>query len=354
MPRLAGVQILRLSAALIVVVQHAIALAMDNLKLPPDPLFLRLDLGALGVYLFFAVSGYVIGRQAEMSPKRFALHRLVRIYPAYAIALAISVSLVVMTGIIPIWDIRFDWSLLLVPAGTSQRWSALPYWTLIYEVFFYAVAFLLMSARSYDPGLVLWAAIILLGSAFYPPPKVPTFSFTEMALSPLCLIFIAGAAYARLEMKRSWPAILITLGLIIALYYEPSQRMRVCAAASLGFVLLIHLSIRLERYFHNPVGLLLAHGGDWSYGLYLLHFALIGAVLAVAGPINPALALLIAIPVATVGGLAFGAWEHLFYTRYLKPLVDRRSPSPLVPQAGSSREDAESPGRARSYSSASP
>src|SRR5262245_21564874 len=189
--RLAGIQILRLIAAVTVLVQHCYVLVMIE-RGGPTKGFLQLDLGALGVYLFFAISGYVIALQAEIRPARFALHRIARIYPPYIAAAILGFCVVVARGELPD-TIAFDPSILLLPAGHSQKWFAVPYWTLVYEMFFYAVAWLLMCLRAYDLGLIAWTAIILIFS----DPSPDILAFSGLLTSPLCLIFIMGAAYAR-------------------------------------------------------------------------------------------------------------------------------------------------------------
>ena len=75
-----GIQGLRAVAALLVVIQHAIYCAYvwrgDAYPHPPPVRF-----GAIGVTLFFAISGFVIALNRRRPVGRFAAHRLLRIYP---------------------------------------------------------------------------------------------------------------------------------------------------------------------------------------------------------------------------------------------------------------------------------
>lgn len=81
----------RLFAALLVIYSHA----FDFLDLP-KPLFLGYHtLGPLGVWVFFAVSGYLVAQSWEHDPHmgRFLLRRALRIFPALAVCIALTVLL---------------------------------------------------------------------------------------------------------------------------------------------------------------------------------------------------------------------------------------------------------------------
>lgn len=74
---------LRVAAAFAVLLSHQFALSGR-----PEPMILASSWGGLGVLVFFAISGYLVGGswQQDPHPGRFAARRLLRIWPGLAVA----------------------------------------------------------------------------------------------------------------------------------------------------------------------------------------------------------------------------------------------------------------------------
>jgi exopolysaccharide production protein ExoZ len=143
MKQIISVQYLRAIAATGVVFHHALGPPYINSGLAAPT-----TIGEAGVDLFFVISGFIIWvttRGPDLSPADFVQHRIVRIVPLYwmctfaylALELAgrkteaISISALVR-------------SLLFIPTydpALAQRISAFYFlgWTLMYEMFFYAL-----------------------------------------------------------------------------------------------------------------------------------------------------------------------------------------------------------------------
>ena len=89
-----GLQVLRFWAAAAVVVLHAVyhgniagIIKLDDLLRSPFNLLL------LGVPIFFALSGFLLARVIEKgNVVRFVLHRIARIYPAFLIAVTLTMT----------------------------------------------------------------------------------------------------------------------------------------------------------------------------------------------------------------------------------------------------------------------
>lgn len=133
-----SIQSLRALAALAVVVVHAADGAAAN---SGNRHFGEVaSIGAAGVDVFFVISGfimYVTACSRPITPQRFLLDRFSRIVPLYWVATFLLMAVLVV-GKAPIPDIRYLLaSLALVPV------DPLPYlgvgWTLVYEMFFYAL-----------------------------------------------------------------------------------------------------------------------------------------------------------------------------------------------------------------------
>ena len=130
--------------------------------------------GASGVWLFFAISGYVIGGRSSTRCSRaapcppwvpYALRRAVRIYPLYWVALT-AFLLIAGAGVVRGWHYPLHYVLLqnLVP-GREQAMLTVA-WTLSIEVIFYiAVPLLALAVRRWRPQVTAeWLAAAVLAS----------------------------------------------------------------------------------------------------------------------------------------------------------------------------------------------
>jgi peptidoglycan/LPS O-acetylase OafA/YrhL len=160
--RLANLDVLRAVAALLVLVGHAYALGGRGLPVVPSHWYQAILIqGTSGVWLFFVLSGYLIGgpfvralvNGTPLPPTRaYAIKRGFRIYPLYWVSLAI-VLVFVGAGETHSWQYVVHAALLqdLVP-GRAEAIIAVA-WTLTLEVLFYAtVPILAHAVRALRPG----------------------------------------------------------------------------------------------------------------------------------------------------------------------------------------------------------
>ncbi len=173
--RLRHVDSLRAVAAGLVVWTHfAETLQSISAVAPPglDFLFtlpLALNLGRVGVMIFFAVSGFVICRSfngpREGGARRFLIRRFCRLYPAFWAS---------MVGGALVWWVlgqRLTPSVLaanatMLPAAFGQPDLIGVYWTLEIELLFYALCLGLYLANGLDSFRVLGA--LALAAAILP------------------------------------------------------------------------------------------------------------------------------------------------------------------------------------------
>jgi peptidoglycan/LPS O-acetylase OafA/YrhL len=100
--------------------------------------------GAVGVPVFFVISGFVIPGSANgATPMSFLRSRLERLYPAIWICAPVSATIWLLSGAMTDAELvnRFARSLALSPMGP---WIDGPYWTLPCEIFFYFLIFCLL------------------------------------------------------------------------------------------------------------------------------------------------------------------------------------------------------------------
>jgi peptidoglycan/LPS O-acetylase OafA/YrhL len=156
--RLSNVDALRAVAALAVLVGHAYALGGRAVPIKAQYWYdVPLITLATGVWLFFAISGYVIGRpfvdaliggSPLPSPRPYAVRRAARVYPLYWVALGAVIALDGGQGT-RAWQYVVHTLLLnnLVPGRQGALFSVA--WTLTLEVLFYlAVPLLAMAIRA--------------------------------------------------------------------------------------------------------------------------------------------------------------------------------------------------------------
>ena len=232
--KLQSIQALRGVAALLVALSHLHILELrsisDNGLAEPGwvgGLFIN---GFAGVDLFFVISGFIMvfvtqntgtGRRQAAD---FLFARVTRIYPVWW-AFAGCMTIYVFTahglsGQSPTWLKATNGqplvpflvkSFLLVPQPAFPILNV--GWTLVHEVYFYLVfsLFMLMPRRLLPVLLVLWATVVIIGSAMgYSHPAATT--WLSLAVHPMTLEFILGA-FAGLAVTKGliWRSGILTL-----------------------------------------------------------------------------------------------------------------------------------------------
>ena len=319
-----GIQALRAVAVVLVVVTHAGYAAHESFGMAYGRVPFG-SLGNLGVVLFFAISGFVIALNRSKPVGEFVFRRFCRIYPSYWLAMiiaAIALSLLgqhVSAG---------PQSILLYPSPLADFSLMIPYWTLVFEVLFYALASVAFALRLNDWTLTticaLW--IIAVNIASYDAPvNIQAYAFPGIwiLLSPAVQIFpagfICGMHFQRLRSLGT-PVALATAALALAIsFYLPllSTTQTLVRGVGVSFAILAIADLNVR----SRLLLLL---GTASYGIYLIHFPAI-TILAKSGlPLGSVAFLYLLLTGLICGGL-FGLIDHRFYrTLIALPL---RSPS---------------------------
>jgi peptidoglycan/LPS O-acetylase OafA/YrhL len=190
-----GINGLRAVAAFLVVLQHSIFYACLAVKVDVAP-YLRTGFGGFGVMLFFCISGFVITLNRHLSVGEFVARRILRVYPPYLIACALSIVASNFIGGSPYIDIK---SLLLVPTAPGELNDSLhiPYWTLIFEIAFYALAAVVFSFRLPDRsiavGAVTWILVVQLCGPYFSDDLFSKAPGWAILVSPYTQLFAMGS-----------------------------------------------------------------------------------------------------------------------------------------------------------------
>jgi exopolysaccharide production protein ExoZ len=138
-----GIQVLRATAALLVVLHHTLQASGGEIAPPKSPYWFT-TFGAAGVDIFFVISGFIMfyvsfptGRPS-VTPASFLLKRITRIYPFYWFSMALAFGLW-SKGLFNPSQIDADIlirSFFLIP---SNGFIVDVAWTLVYEMYFYVI-----------------------------------------------------------------------------------------------------------------------------------------------------------------------------------------------------------------------
>lgn len=223
MGKINSIQYLRALAALLVVTFHCSNRVGDGF---PDGVEGFLRVGGAGVDLFFVISGFImwtISAARPTTPGEFALRRITRVVPTYWIMttvwVAIAFGVISWVTLDPLHVIQ---SYLFIPHFSPDHAGKIfpvlvPGWTLIYEMFFYAIFSLCLFLPSRFRLAALSAALaglVLFGWAADPKSAV-----LETYTNPLLLEFLGGVLIGYLWGRRALPSglfamILLAIGVV--------------------------------------------------------------------------------------------------------------------------------------------
>lgn len=263
MKRLECLDALRGIAALLVVLQHVLEQAV-----PHFVLLQYCNIGRLGVFLFFLISGFVVpfSIKGDQPLQRFAVSRAARLLPALWLSIAVMLA---FESAGPA-TILANMAMIARPLGLPELAGA--YWTLSYELGFYLAVAALFAAgllrRAWVVGVITLAGLAAV------VPAVPT-GFAGPILNFALLFTGLLLRLALLEGDRAarpW-ALAATLGLLAAgsayalLFDGGNPRidgLPRLTATVLAVVLFVATIVRQPQAGRVPVYL-----GTISYSVYL-------------------------------------------------------------------------------------
>jgi peptidoglycan/LPS O-acetylase OafA/YrhL len=352
--RFEHIQALRGVAALMVLAAHVAEAEFDyggEGALLPFALYM----GVTGVDLFFLISGFVMthvaldGARGPRASARFLYNRAARIYPVYwAVTLAL---MILYAGKLALFGEPTPFNnpvetFLLLP---DDEFPLVPVgWTLVHEMYFYAVFAFFVLARRVNIYLFLaaWASVVAIANM---AGVVAANPWARVALSPLTFEFIGGAGVALLLRRGvtafAVPALTNGALAVIGVSVFFARDLYPGAVGDLGrralifgpmFAAILYGAAALESKSGAKAPKWLTATGDASYSLYLVHvpvFLVVGKTLSVVVPDgafdNP---LLIAGYLAASLAVAFAV--HTWFEKpalvFTRRIGERVSARPLI------------------------
>ncbi|HBS56092.1 MAG TPA: hypothetical protein DEA38_10210 [Stenotrophomonas sp.] len=348
MGKLVTVQWLRGLAAIGVVWFHAMFLVVDNGLHSYQTEYGQIRfIGAIGVDVFFVISGFIISVSAARNPSigDFLRNRFLRIWPLYAVATL--AYLMIRPERYDLLGLGMSLVFLQPPGGTDVSPVLPPGWTLLFEAAFYAVvvaALLWRSQRLLQERIaILLAALVMVGCSYGLVRPL------NIVGNPIVIEFLMGVLIGRTYSLGyripGWAATsLFAVGAFLilrdAMHGTSSTWMaETTLDGSLSwprvgtwglFSAMIVASAALRQPVAEGVGRVLTFLGDASYSIYLFHVHVVDWLfprVSMLGPLDPDLIILI----ATAAAVATGILAHLILERPLLRVVSmwKKRPTPI-------------------------
>jgi peptidoglycan/LPS O-acetylase OafA/YrhL len=345
--RWSGFDLLRIVAACVVVVSHAIYLTGTP---EPQPLAWSADpwpLGTWGVAVFFVTSGFLVTRSWELDPDlgRFASRRATRIWPALVVVV-VGMALVagpVLTAL-PVRDYLSDpttWTYIALNAVLATVYF-LPgvfldhvdavvngsLWSLPLEVACYVVVAALgvvgvMRRRGIVIALAVTAVVLAWLVDVGVVPLAEQFGTLAHRAPALLALFLLGAAAQKLPLPRSPWLVAAAVAFVVLAHDLP--------VSGIGYVALTYLVLWVGTASSTAIDRL-HRLGDPSYGIFLWGWP-VSQLLIVLGVHTPVALVLLSVLVSIAFGYA--SWwaierRALHRTRARLAAVSARSTAPIV------------------------
>ncbi|HEX7349744.1 acyltransferase [Brachybacterium sp.] len=262
---------LRLVAALSVMAFHYLYNGIDNGKISSishEPIAQIAQHGYLGVNLFFMISGLVITASVHgKSARQFAIGRALRLYPAFWVAVGITTCFALVLGgeRMGVTAEQVLVNLTMIPSELGVPFVDGVYWTLLYELQFYALVFVLvLCGQGHRVGALMpaWAMLML-----YIMVAAPELADAAPYLGDYFVWFAAGAIISTIA-EHGWSTYRAA-GLLAAYLaitgFDPDLTMLL---KSLVFFTILATLIPRVRTLRLPGA---KTAGALTYPLYLLH-----------------------------------------------------------------------------------
>jgi peptidoglycan/LPS O-acetylase OafA/YrhL len=322
--------IIRIIAALCVLVTHSFALVIGTGDAEPFIGTLGMTIGSIAVDVFFITSGFLVtaSLMVRQGIIEFVLARVLRIFPALLVMVFISVFILgAFFTTLPLSSYFTDpitYSYLAkcstLVAGVKFNLPGVfydnPYkstvngslWTMPYEIFMYAILAIVWLTFSVTPkfrlkafqiiiiSYALLSCIYVLASHFYMPSVNRFFKLSFM--------FFTGSVFYILKERIRLSGLLFWLA-VIALVFSTVNKHVFFMVYILSIAYILMYTIYIPSGYIRKYNLL----GDYSYGIYIYAFPIQQSVAALIPGVS-VITLLCISTVATIL-LSIISWHYL-------------------------------------------
>ncbi len=304
--RLGFLDALRGLAVLFVLIQHIGELQSRQIReFTAD----YLQFGQLGVTVFFLCSGFIIPATLERghSLKGFWTSRFFRLYPMYWVSLALAFALFALDRPVGLTLSSLDWlaNVTMLQQFLGSPDAVGPYWTLAWEMLFYALMSVLFVVgwhrRSSTLAFLACAGILLLsvvGLVFGARIPVGSFSLASMFIGTVFYRWYCGT-YSLRVLLGCVAGILLAGACLLTI--NDSNEFSIASESTTSLMIAWALAYTVFAggilwWQRRPAPALATGVGKISYSVYLIH----GVVLA-------------SVPVFAPWGLSVLVWLALIF-----------------------------------------
>ena len=318
--RYLSIHYLRAIAALMVVAFHCFTTGLVPVENLSDARWLK-----QGIAIFFVISGFVMvasTKERTVGPVGFMRRRIVRIVPLYWL-----MTLGLFAGLADRDFAHLLGSLAFLPSpdpvsGTMRSPVLSPGWTLNFEMLFYCVFAL---ALLVPERARFWTMAVSIGVFSQAGAWIELPAYLDWFSRPLLLLFVAGMAIARWDMRLpAWfvPAGFCALALLPNWSSDPYLSIQLPAVA----IVLGGRSLdRTLREWRLPSAL-----ADASYAIYLSHLFVLQQCAKLLPPMLPGPATLIAaIVLSALYGIVIHRLIEVPVTGMCKRWLDGNARKPI-------------------------
>ncbi len=301
-----------------------------------DVLSFPLVWGAIGVPIFFVLSGYVIHRRAALSPKtsvarfsppNFLMRRFVRIYPTLVGALIVTLVCDLAARSLVAHDENYGplgWQGFLGNLAALQGVVCPPYgsndplWSLSIEIQFYLLyPIALLCARRLGRWKMLLAALLFSAAGYGLAARTGFIAFPQYYFTWWLGAFLAESEAAAWKLPRFWWAgagLALAAGCALTLAGQTFFAFNLWA---LGVAPILYAIITRGALVEGALAGALRFVGKFSYSLYAIHMPLVvlASVVIFHAVKQPGLLPVVAVWAATV------PFAYLFYLAVERPSV---------------------------------
>lgn len=254
----------------------------------------RIALSSLGLYVFFALSGYLVYQSLarDSTLLRYTQARVLRIYPAYVVNVLFCVALGAAITRLPLAEfltapgtLRYaaiNLPIFLTPTQFSlpgvfedAKWATVngSIWTIKYELLCYATLFVLYRAvsKAYLRHALIAFAIVLIANHFYhisnfalPEPEQFFAEYNYFNVSRFFMTFFFGSLLAACEPIS--PRVLLSLFAVLAIVVGFFPNAELVKVGTILLLTVLVVTIGKTRLLFTVTYRRL---GDLSYGFFL-------------------------------------------------------------------------------------
>jgi peptidoglycan/LPS O-acetylase OafA/YrhL len=326
--------LIRILAALAVLITHSFALAIGSGDAEPFRENLGMTMGSIAVDIFFITSGFLVTASllTRQSAIEFIWARVLRIFPALLVMLLLTVfGLGVFFTSLPLPSYLADPKIYIYLVKCSTLITGVAYnlpgvfdgnpyknavngslWTMPYEIRMYAILAIVWVAlritkrirfRTFE--LIILTSAVAAGVFVIARHLLPSYFPTEGYFANLFFMFFSGAAFYVLKEHITLSRLFFWL-FVIAL-------LTAAIANKHSFFVVYTLTIAYVLFYlaYVPSGLVRKYNqvGDYSYGVYIYAFPVQQSVAALIPGVSVLLMVLISAVVTLL--LAVFSWHFL-------------------------------------------